>query len=212
MARIEAVALKPSIKDVSPQVNIVKEVALGNPIALDKLKPNSVLPFQANLEISGISSLKTEFNQIPPNPFDMGDDDYDFINNDTSFEVKVVSFEERKEQVKAQERVWKSQGMGEVISFVDRAAQFKQNNISDFRKIAEQAAVMARLNAAACAPGDGHGGMQNSNSQISSNGEMSLSSNVTSIFSKGGHKEGQHDHCKSCGGDLNDGKCSKCAA
>lgn len=133
---------------------------------------------------------------------------------DDGFGAEVISFEERSTVITnlttKKERVL--EGKGKVISFFKEAADYKLNNLNDFRNLAEQAAVMARLNAAACAPGDGHGGMQNNSSALNSNGEISLGSNATSIFSKGGHKEGQHDHCKSCGGDLNDGKCSKCAA
>jgi len=134
------------------------------------------------------------------------------VVNDDDFDVEVVSFEEKAKVVSnlttKSERIL--EGKGKVISFFREAADYKLRNLNDFRNLAEQAAVMARLNAAACAPGDGHG--LQSTSSINSTVELSTSSNITSIFSKGGHKEGKHDHCGNCGGDLNDGKCSKCAA
>lgn len=168
--------------------------------------PGLVMP---NNSVFEVVNPFTSSNNFPAMSENLPMADYD-----DGFGAEVISFEERSGVITnlttKKERVL--EGKGKVISFFKEAADYKLKNLNDFRNLAEQAAVMARLNAAACAPGDGHGGMQNNSSGLSSKGELSLGSNVTSIFSKGGHKEGQHDHCKSCGGDLNDGKCSKCAA
>lgn len=135
------------------------------------------------------------------------------VNNDDDFDAEVVSFEEKSKIVSnlttKQERIL--EGKGKVISFFKEAVDYKLKNLDDFRTLAEQAAVMARLSVAACAPGDGHG-VQNNTSPLSPNVELSLNTNIPSIFSKDSHKEGRHDHCRKCGEDLNEGKCKKCAA
>jgi len=128
--------------------------------------------------------------------------------SDDDFDVEVISFEEKAKVVSnlttKSERIL--EGKGKVISFFREAANYKLRNMDDFRNLAEQAAVMARLNAAACAPGDGHG--LQANSSLSGAGELSALSNVTSIFSKaqGKHESGAHKHCEH-GEDY--GKCSK---
>ena len=124
----------------------------------------------------------------------------DTLSSDDDFDVEVVSFEDKSKVVSnlttKKDRVL--EGTGKVISFFKEAADYKLKNLNDFRTLAEQAAVMARLNASACAPGDGHGGIQTSASSISSSGEISTSSNISSLFGKKehSHKPGEGDHCK----------------
>lgn len=183
-----------------------------------EIRPSSLEGFGKLIPSSGTNDLTRPNNSLfeVVNPFatsgNLAIAPETISINDDDFGAEVISFEERSSVVTnlttKKERVL--EGSGKVISFFKEAADYKLKNMNDFRTLADQAAVMARLSAAACAPGDGHGVSQNSSS-LNSAGELSISSNVSSIFSKGGHKEGKHDHCSKCGGDLNDGKCSNCS-
>lgn len=157
-----------------------------------KIFPELTIATSPNSSVFKLANPFPENNNFMVQPADapIGDDDFD---------VEVVSFEEKSKVVSnlttKKERVL--EGTGKVISFFKEAADYKLKNLNDFRTLAEQATVMARLNAAACAPGDGHGGIQTSAPSISSSGEISTASKISSLFGKKehSHKPGEGDHC-----------------
>ncbi len=75
-------------------------------------------------------------------------------------------------------------------------------------RLAEVAAYAAKRQQENCAT-DGHGNKLTSS--FSATGEMSFSSSPLRSLTevKHNHKAGSHEHCDQCGGDLENGRCSK---
>lgn len=150
----------------------------------EKLKPIN----QSNENIFNVTNFPG-INTLPSMPISesLPDDDFD---------VAIMSHEEKK-TFKSNITIKRENvllGKSKVISLFKEASDFKLKNLNDFRSLAEQAAVMARLNAAACAPGDGHGA-QSSSSQISLGGESALSIGKSNGLPGAKHESGKHDHC-----------------
>ncbi len=102
---------------------------------------------------------------------------------------------------------------GVIYSF-RQLQEYKKNNRDAFDSAKEAIYMKARM----AQDADGCGGINERGS--TTNGLESGLGKITNLLDfkagkglkNGDHKEGKHDHCNNCGGDLTDGKCSKCAA